>query len=296
MMPGLQVARHASFSYDLIGYNVRPGRLFSDGGLRAAMEYCLDKEAIVDAATSGQAQAVYSSVPPASWAYLDVSGPGRSVGVAKGLVEASGWQLAEDGWYYKDSKRLSFEVLLRDDNEGDTDFFNRVRLKFAELAKWSLKRCGIDMQIRRVTFDDQQTLMSRQGDPALRDEDKVDASLYGWVMEADPADEMWHSRQTPERSTDPESAPNWMGFVDERVDRLVDEGIAAYSREQREPIYRELQQIVAQERPVMFLYSYDWQEVITADLRIGDEAIDTRDRVSPMWWWRLEDLRVDRDR
>ena len=160
----LAVLRHPSFAYDLLGYNVRPGHLFSDGRLRGAMEFCIDKVDAVDAATSGGATAVYSPVPPASWAFRDLAGADDDVAVGRLLIEEAGWTIGDDGIYEKGGRRLSFEVLVRDDARGGNAFLNAVRLKFVEIARWMVRRCGIELLPRRVESRRAVDIDARPGD------------------------------------------------------------------------------------------------------------------------------------
>ena len=254
----------------------------------AAMEFCIDKEDAVDAATSGRATPVYSPVPPASWAFRDLAGAGDDVVVGKRLIEESGWTLGDDGIYIKGDRRLSFEMLVRDDARGGNAFLNAVRLKFVEIARWMVRRCGIELRAATSRLEEQVTLMRGQGLPGT---EVIDASLWGWVMGPDPYDDMWHSRNMPERQDPDADAYNWMGFENAEVDELVDQGLAVYDRSERGRIYRALQQALARERPVMFLYSYQEREIISASLHAEGTTLATS---SPAWWWKLEDLVVDR--
>ncbi|MBP1706272.1 MAG: extracellular solute-binding protein family 5, partial [Chloroflexi bacterium] len=70
--PNLQFATYPEFGNYELQVNMRDGTLFGglDAGrpLRQALAWCIDKQATVDAATDKQAVAVYSEIPPASWA------------------------------------------------------------------------------------------------------------------------------------------------------------------------------------------------------------------------------------
>ena len=52
-------------------FNLHPesGALFVDRNLRQALAFCFDKPATAEQATNGGGQAIYSEIPPASWAY-----------------------------------------------------------------------------------------------------------------------------------------------------------------------------------------------------------------------------------
>ena len=67
--PNLQFAEYPDFGYFALYLNQREGTLFSDKNLRQALDYCFDKEATAKAATDNNGVAIYSEIPPASWAY-----------------------------------------------------------------------------------------------------------------------------------------------------------------------------------------------------------------------------------
>src|SRR3712207_7873848 len=96
--PSTRLAISIAQGYRAIQYNVHPGRLFADRNLRQAMELCIDKERSIEAATD-RAVAVYSPIPPGSWAYQQGLAKQRDVEAARELIEASGWKMATDGIY-----------------------------------------------------------------------------------------------------------------------------------------------------------------------------------------------------
>jgi ABC-type transport system substrate-binding protein len=83
-----------------------------------------------------------------------------------------------------------------------------------------------------------------------------------------------------------------MGFSNPRVDQLLDDGIATYDQRERARIYRELQQVLADEQPVLFAWGQRAQEAMDSRLRLTDGPLDLRTR---MWWWQLEKLVLPAD-
>jgi ABC-type transport system substrate-binding protein len=78
-----------------------------------------------------------------------------------------------------------------------------------------------------------------------------------------------------------------MGFENERVDELLDAGIATYDQRERARIYRELQEVIADEKPVFFAWAARAFDAIDSRLRYVDGDINLG---SPQWFWQPEKL------
>ena len=120
--------------------------LFSDKNLRQALDYCFDKEATAKAATDDNGVAIYSEIPPASWAYPKegLNTYPMDPAKCKQLIESSGWTLGSDGIYEKGGKKLSTVVAVR---AGRPD-----RSKWMQLMSDQVKACGIDIQYKEIDF------------------------------------------------------------------------------------------------------------------------------------------------
>ena len=134
----LQFARYADALYYVLAYNVRPGHVFADHAVRAAVELCIDKPATVDAATAGSGDVIYSPIDPISWAFQpDLRHPERNVEAARGLIESAGWTLGADGIYVRDGRRLAADVYVRADEE--------PRVRFVDLLVDQVRDCGMEL-------------------------------------------------------------------------------------------------------------------------------------------------------
>ena len=78
-----------------------------------------------------------------------------------------------------------------------------------------------------------------------------------------------------------------MGFSDPRVDELLDRGLATYDQRERARIYRELQDVLAAARPVLFGYSLRTVEALDERLTLTDGEPNLASRE---WPWELEKL------
>jgi ABC-type transport system substrate-binding protein len=276
--PDLRVVQYPESVFHMLAYNVREGMLFADWNLRTALELCIDKPATVDSATQGTGDPVYSFVTPVSWAYHpDLPKPTRDVAEARSLIEASGWVEGEDGVYVRDGERLATDIFVTD----------RVteRLAFMELTAEQARDCGFDLT---VVPADQATVLNPVFEyphiPGGREE-PFEAHFIGIGAGFDPDLPFFHSSHIS--SEEQPDGFNFMGYRNERVDALIDAGLATYDQRERARIYRELQEIIAEERPVLFAWAGRSHDVIDSRLGYVGEEINAG---SPQWFWQLEKL------
>ena len=203
--------------------------------------------------------------------------PERDVDAARELIEASGWTLGDDGIYTRDGRRLATDVFTRGDDAQRTEFM--------DLVAEQVRDCGIELSVIPA---DARTVLGPLGEfPHIPGgyTEPFEAVFLGWAHNLDPHDELWHSR-----SVTSEEQPqnfNFMGFSNPRVDELLDEGIATYDQRERARIYRELQEVIAEDRPVLFGWSARIQEALDARIGLTDGELNLSSR---QWFWQLEKL------
>ena len=276
--PDVRFASFPDFNYFMLAYNLRPGMLFSDRNLRTAVELCIDKPATVDAATDGTGDVIYSPIEPASWAYQpDLARPERNVGEARRLIESSGWVEGDDSIYRNEERRLATDVFVTAEDE--------QRVAFMDLVSEQVRDCGIELNVVRADSD---TVLDPIREyphiPGGRSE-PFEAHFIGWIHGFDPHDDLWHSRSIS--SEEEPLGVNFMGFSDPRVDELLEQGIATYDQRDRARTYRELQRLLAEERPVLFAWAPRQDEALDARLRLTGGELNLASR---QWFWELEKL------
>lgn len=274
----LQFVAFPDATYFMLAYNLRDGMLFAEHDLRAAVELCIDKPATVEAATDGTGDVLYSPVEPVSWAFqADLPRPERDVAEARRLIESGGWAEGDDGIYQRDGVRLATDVYVRADDA--------QRVAFMDLVAEQVLDCGIEFTV--IPADLETVLGPLQEYPHVPGgyEQPFEAIFLGWGHGFDPHDLLFHSSSV----TSPEQpvAPNFMGFSNPEVDALLDEGIATYDQRERARIYREFQQVLAEERPVLFGWALRIHEALDARLGLteGEPNLSSR-----QWFWELEKL------
>jgi ABC-type transport system substrate-binding protein len=276
--PNLQFAAYPAEAYGFVGYNIRPGALFADKVLRSALELCVDKPATVAAATNGEGDVIYSPTDPISWAFQpDLRHPERDVAAAKELIESAGWTLGADGIYVRDGKRLSASIVAP-----TSDI---ARTTFLDLLTDQVRQCGIE--IISILADSDTVLGPVLTYPHLipGTDQPADAVFIYYAHGFDPDDQAWSSQSIS--SEENPRGGNFMGFSNPKVDSLLAEGIATYDQRERARIYRDFQDVLADEQPVLFTWGQRASEALDARLRQTDGPIDLGSR---MWWWELEKL------
>lgn len=282
--PDLKFVEYPDFGFFSLYFNNREGRLFADKALRQAVSYCFDKPATAEAATDGQGVAIYSEIPPASWAY-PTSGLNtyeKDPAKAKALIEGAGWTLGADGIYEKDGQKLSTVVAVRAERPD--------RSKWMQLVGDQVKECGIDLQFKEIDFAAILNMLNvyphinaaapEKGEP-------FDAYFGGFGAGFDPDPfALYHSSQctTEEQPT----LYNYECYKNPEVDKLIEEGLVTFDQAERAAIYQEYAKIQAEDLPVIYAWADIAREGIRATVDTTAEGglqLDT-----PTWFRQVEKL------
>lgn len=206
--------------------------ILSDVNVRKAMMHAIDRQALIDDIFQGQAVLATSNLSPKIERFYnaDVVTYDYNPDTARQLLEEAGWVEGDDGIREKDGEPLTFTMVTI---TGDTQ-----RRPEAEIAQQQFQEVGIDMQLQEATVD---TIL----DAMVAGE--MDASLFNWVYggnggEPDARDTLMTG-----------GANNFSNYSNERVDELLTIGVTETDEEARVEIYKEIQAIVADEVPFLFL-------------------------------------------
>ncbi len=271
--PKLQVVEHPDFGYYFIAFNLRPDHIYSDLKLRQAFAMCIDHDATVQAATDGNGAPVYANVPPASWAF-DPNTPKYTLDVAgaKALIESAGWTLGSDNIYAKGGKKLSTDLFVRQGRP--------QRVKFGQLAKDQLAKCGININVKESDFA---TVLL----PLLSYPNKFDTYLGGWSTALDPDDSSIFGVDQITTKAAPDGN-NFPGWNNPQADALLKQGREELDQAKRKDIYSQFQAIVHNDVPYYFLWADLAHAGITKTVSATPNTVapaGTIDLTSPTYFW-----------
>ncbi|MEZ4864648.1 MAG: ABC transporter substrate-binding protein [Caldilineaceae bacterium] len=209
--------------------------------VRQALLYALDRQRIIDDLWNGAAVVATSNLSPASTYYNpNVKTYAYDPEQAKALLEEAGWAVGADGIREKDGVRCAFVCA--------TIIGDQARRPIAELAQQLFKEVGVEMTLEETS----------SASSGMRDGD-LDASLYNWT---------YGSVTDPDASTTLRSdgANNFSHFKNERLDELLDLGLTETNPEKRKAYYAEVQEIVAEEVPFLFLQYDTWFDIFRPEV------------------------------
>ena len=231
-----QMFRFYDLAYTYLGFNLKHP-FFSITEVRQALSMGIHKDAIVSGLLRGYGKAAHLPTSPELWTYPEspfsfAYDPDR----AKEILSGLGFFLnKKTGVLERDGLPFSFKIIT---NKGNKD-----REKAAELIQRDLRVLGIDVSIQLMEWSSFISIVN-----AVQDPKDYDAVILGWSLGLDPDGySIWHSSQYPKGF-------NFLGYQDDRVDALLEQGRVTLDRDKRKEIYGELYGIIARDVPVAFLY------------------------------------------
>ena len=234
---GFEVLEQAGPHLWFLILNTREGP-FADQRVRQAANYAIDKTAIVDNILQGTAEVAAGPTPPAfAWAYNEDLEPyPHDPDRARAL-------LAEAGY---DGETVTFYV-----TEGGSGMLDPVAMGTAIQA--DLEEVGMDVAIETYEWN---TFLG-EVNPGL--EGKADMAEMAW-MTNDPDTLPYLALRT-------EAMPDNGGFnsgyySNPEVDRLLNEARTAIDQGRRAELYKQMQAIVQEEAPWVFVANWKQNAVI----------------------------------
>jgi peptide/nickel transport system substrate-binding protein len=215
--------------------------------VRQALLTALDRQRIVDELWNGAAKVAHTHYSPKYSFYSKSDDPSTKqypydVAAATALLDGAGWVPGADGIREKDGVRLSFTCTTI---TGDT-----ARRPIAELAQQMFAEVGVEMLLEEGPVSAILEALPKG---------EMEASLFNWTygaVDPDPGDTLRTA-----------GATNFNNFSNARVDELIEAGLQLVDPEARKPIYDELQDIIAEEVPMLYLQWDDWYNVFSSRVK-----------------------------
>ena len=238
--PNFIVDKHPSTRVIYIGMNTQWGPL-RDVRVRKALNYAVDKEAIVKTILGGLGVVMDSPCTKEMFGHYSVGAYPYDPEKAKELLAEAGYP-------------NGFKVTL---HHPTGRYFMDV--KIAEAVQSYLMAVGVDCELITMDWPSYMAIISKP-----LEETPLQLYLLGWGPWILDADQMlyplFHSSQWP---------PNGLAdsfYNNSRVDELIVEATEITDPEKRCEIYREVQEIIMDEAPWIFLHNERFTIVYSADL------------------------------
>lgn len=227
-------ASGAEWVYFYFGWNNQIP-LFDDARVRKAMSFAFDHKEMLETLNYGLYEPCNGIFHSNSWMAPEDPAPPytQDLDQAEKLLDEAGWT-DHDGDGIRDKeiggRLVPFEFSLLVSNVPE-------RIKLCNLLKENLDSIGIICHIRPLESTVlQQRMLNRE----------FQACFAGWGTGADPdtAENVWAT----------EEGRNYVGYSNEEVDRLFEEGRREFDREKRGRIYARIHELIYEDQPYTFLY------------------------------------------
>jgi peptide/nickel transport system substrate-binding protein len=252
---GVSVLEHATLGWSHV--DLKQMDHLRQTKVRQALDFATPSQQIIDKLLKGRALPSVADQAPGTWAFnADIKPRPYDLDQAKKLLAEAGLTPGEKGV-------LQGKVPTKDPNTPDGE------VKPLEIDLWGIAGDTAAQQIVQVIaqswnsigvktnpqFQDVSTIWGPEG---YQFNQKMTGCLYGWFNSNDPDDLFyWYSSQIPKTPTGTGgNLPAYFhqyGFQAE-IDRLTAAGARETDQEKRKQIYFQIQQLLHDEAPVIFIY------------------------------------------
>jgi peptide/nickel transport system substrate-binding protein len=238
--PRFNVIFKPGLIYEHIDLNL-DNPILKDKRVRQALLYALDREALVKQLFDGRQPVAHTGVNPLDWVYWDgVKKYPHNPKKAAELLDAAGWSVMRGGFRHNaKGERLSIEL--------GTTAGNRSRELVQQVLQSQWKVVGIEVRIRnqpaRVFFGE---TVTKRKFPAM--------AMFAWYSSPEnvPRSTL-HSDHIPKPENN-YAGQNYTGYVSKEMDELIEKIETELDRGKRQLLWRRLQEIYAEELPVLPLF------------------------------------------
>ncbi|MFM1654316.1 ABC transporter substrate-binding protein [Brevibacillus sp. B_LB10_24] len=229
----LEEAKDYNIRWIFFNENIAP---FDDQKVRQALTYAVDRAAIHQSLLAGVADLANGFQPEISWAYEPDTTPYTyDVEKAKSLLKEAGWVDADgDGIVEKDGKKLTVEL-----NVPNGRYLMDKEIMEAVQNQW--KQIGVEPKMNIVEW-------GKYVENVLA-KDKYGVYMLG-LSQDNPEPVMFLDMQFHSKGSN-----NTSNYKNEKVDKLLEEARTVVDLNKRKQLYSEAQKLIADDFPVIPLYS-----------------------------------------
>lgn len=245
----INIIEYVSQDYEFLGFNFSNEVFTKYGqGLRRAIAYGIDRQAIIENVYLGHATQIDVPIHPNSWILSDESNMyGYNIDMAKLELENMGWKDIDSDGYYEDEEGKDVILSLT------TNSFNDLRFKTAELIAEDLRKVGIQV-VKAYTEKIPEKLTEEIKDQQWMELNEAlqngnyDIVLLGWNLSPIPELSFsFHSSQI-------QSNTNFIRYSNEDMDTALLEAYLASNLGEKFDAYKELQRLFLEDLPYVSLF------------------------------------------
>ena len=240
--------------YRGILYNFNHDYWTANKDIIPAINYAIDRQAIIDAVLLGQGMTAYGPLQRNIYNNENVEHYDYNPEKSKEIMESVGCTMGEDGFYYRDGEKIGFVISV---GAGD-----QVRLDIAQAAAQQLKEVGIDCTVEVPTEVDWGGQM---------------AYLIGWGSPFDADDHTYKVFGT-------DKGANYSSYSNALVDQYLIEARESADPEVRAEAYDKFQEELAKDPAFTFICYIDANYVANSSIQgISTDTVMGHHGVGIFW-------------
>ncbi len=236
--------------YKVLLFNLK-NELLANAEIRQALSKAINRSEIIAKGLDDKAMPVYAPILPGKEGYDKKLNTNLfDVNKANEELDKAGWIKGKNGIREKDGKKLSFKLVVNDDDEGK---------KVGEIIKTEFEKIGVDTNLIVSDKDLFQAdyIRPRNFDLVIVGQNVgTTTDLYSF----------WHSSQV----NDP--GLNLSGLKDRKIDKLIELGRKSNDKKYRDDKYRQAQEAIMSVSPAVYLYDPIYSFAVTKNIKGFDQG------------------------
>ena len=262
--------------YLAVIFNQTKNKALAYDEVRTALSMATDRQEVINRVLNGKGKILTSPFTYDSVQYSEEGQqPSFNIDEAKKVLDKNGWEVQEDGVRKKGDIRLEFTILLRDWAEMN---------QMADVLKEQWSKVGADVSIETMDAGDlrRNHIQPREYDALISVENiGITPDLFQY----------WHSSQKDDPGL------NLAIFKNDEADEILKEITSITETDKRIEKYAELQKILAEEVPAIFVTSPSYLYLTSTDVK-GIELsriASVDERFSQVENWYIKTKRVKKE-
>lgn len=236
--------------YDMRMNLARP--YMKDPLVRQAIAYAIDKRQLTSTNTFGTQIVATEDIPNWMWAFNPkVKSYPHDPAKARALLRQAGWTPGPDGIMRKNGDQLILVMV--------TNNSNVTRRRLAVQVQAMLRQVGINAEIK---YYPGQVLFAPAGMGGILQLGQFDLSIDGWYAGTDPDDSAQFLCEDI-----PPGGYNYQRYCNPEMQAAQAMALTHYDRATRKIAYDKIQELLARDNPMIFIWWLRQQEPISVDFK-----------------------------